>query len=73
LESTFSLLTKYKNLDHFAYERKDVWHIGLGSRYSLQVDPRGKTVLKTGQWGQEDCPIVGSLTDFVRDFMDDQS
>lgn len=73
LESTVSLLTKYKNLDDFAYERKDVWHIGLGSRSSLQVDPRGKTALKTGQGRQEECSIVGSLTDFVRDFTEDQS
>lgn len=73
LESTVSLLTKYKNLDHFVYERKDVWHIGLGSRSSLQVDPRGKTALMTGQGRQEECPIAGSLTDFVRDFIEDQS
>jgi salicylate synthetase len=73
LESTVSLLTKYKNLDHFAYERKDVWHIGIGSRSSLQVDPRAKTALMTIQGRQEECPIVGSLTDFVRDFIEDQS
>jgi salicylate synthetase len=73
LESTVSLLTKYKNLDHFAYERQDVWHIGLGSRSSLQVDPRGKIALMTGQGRQEECPIIGSLTDFVRDFIEDQS
>lgn len=73
LESIVSLLTKYKDLDHFAYERKDVWHIGLGSRSSLQVDPRGKTALMTGQGRQEECPIFGSLTDFVRDFIEDQS
>ena len=73
LESTVGLLIKYKDLDHFAYERKDVWHIGLGSRSSLQVDPRGKSALITGQGRQEECPIVGSLTDFVRDFIEDQS
>ncbi len=73
LESTVSLLTKYKNIDHFAYERKDFWHIGLGSRSSLQVDPTGQAALMTGQGRQEELPIVGSLTDFVRDFIEDQS
>ncbi len=31
LETVVKLLAKHKNRPYFAYEREDVWHLGLGS------------------------------------------
>ena len=73
LETTVILLKKYKSLDHFAYERKDVWHIGLGSRSSLRADPKGETAWISGQGKERNCLIPGSLTDFVKNFVTEQS
>jgi salicylate synthetase len=73
LETTVVLLKKYKSLDHYAYERKDVWHIGLGSRCSLRVDPTGKKACISGHGKERNCHIPGFLTDFVRNFVKEQS
>jgi salicylate synthetase len=73
LETTVILLTKFKNLDHFGYERKGVWHIGIGSWSSLRVDPKGETAVITGQGMSRNVVIPGSLTDFTRDFVTQQS
>lgn len=73
LETTVSLLNKYKRLEYFAYERKNVWHVGLGSRTSLRVDPKGETALIYGQGKERHCLIPGSLTDFAKNFVAEQS
>jgi hypothetical protein len=73
LETTVILLTKFKNSDHSGYERKGVWHIGIGSRSSLRVDPKGETAVITGQGKSRNVVIPGSLTDFTRDYVTQQS
>jgi len=73
LETTVSLLTKYKQLDHFGYERKGVWHIGLGNRSSLRVDPKAETALITGHGQPRTVLVPGSLTDFTREYVTQQS
>jgi salicylate synthetase len=73
LGETVSLLNKYKRLDYFGYERKDIWYIGLGSLASLRVDPKGEKALIYVQGKERNCTIPGSLTDFARDFVTEQS
>lgn len=43
LETVVAVLAKHKNEDYYAYEREDVWYIGLGSQTSLLIDPTGTT------------------------------
>jgi salicylate synthetase len=68
LEAVVSLLTKYNNRDYFAYERGDVWHVGLGSYASLRINPSGEVALIKRQDKEEVIPITGSLDDVARNF-----
>lgn len=68
LEITVGLLTLHRNQDHYAYERGDTWHVGLGAHASLRVDPMATTAIIDRQGKKEIRPVNGDLTDLTREF-----
>jgi salicylate synthetase len=68
LEVVASLLTKYSNQDYFAYERGDVWHVGLGSHASLRINPSGEVALIKREGKEDVIPITEPLEDVARNF-----
>lgn len=73
LETTVGLLAQHRNQDHYAYERGDTWHVGLGSHASFRVDPSGKTAIADRQGKKEIRQVTEDLTDLAREFCAEHS
>jgi salicylate synthetase len=67
------LLQKYQKDDYYAYERGELWHVGLGSHASLLIDAKGQTATSYIGGKQESYPVKGSLADIAREFTSEHS
>ncbi|OJZ88046.1 hypothetical protein ASPFODRAFT_712570 [Aspergillus luchuensis CBS 106.47] len=69
LKPVISVLERHSGSD-YVYERKDCWHIGLGSYRSLIIDSRGEdiTISVAGEPSHH-CPVKKPLPDIAREFL----
>lgn len=73
LELVVALLSSYKNNDYFAYERGEVWHLGIGSCASLMVDAKGNDAVWEIKGQRESRPLHGPITEVARKFVSEYS
>ncbi|KAM0330205.1 hypothetical protein ACHAQA_004379 [Verticillium albo-atrum] len=73
LERAASLISTLGTRDYYTYERQGQWHIGIGSRATLTVDPSGQNASTTTSKGTKTLPITSSLADAARNFVRDYS
>ncbi|KIE00822.1 Salicylate synthase, partial [Metarhizium majus ARSEF 297] len=62
------LLDASKDSDYFAYERENKWHLGIGSRASLFVDPTGTSVTTMTNESISE-PVTDSIAAMARHFV----
>ncbi|GCB22417.1 salicylate synthase [Aspergillus awamori] len=72
LKPVMSVLERHYGSEYYVYERKDCWHIGLGSYRSLIVDSSGEnmTISASGEPSRH-CPVKKPLSDLAREFLRD--
>ncbi|KAK7428457.1 hypothetical protein QQZ08_005076 [Neonectria magnoliae] len=68
LEIAVKLLNDHRQGDYYAYERGDLWHVGLGSRSSLLVSPSGAKATINDRGTKKTFDIPGPVADVARDF-----
>ncbi|KAF4458952.1 ADC synthase [Fusarium albosuccineum] len=69
LEIAVKLLNDHRHGDYYAYERGELWHVGLGSRSSLLVNPSGTNATINDQATKKTFEITGSVADVAREFL----
>ncbi|KAL7661288.1 hypothetical protein ACMYSQ_000706 [Aspergillus niger] len=72
LKPVMSVLESHDGSEYYVYERKDCWHIGLGSYRSLIVDSSGEnmTISASGEPSRH-YPVKKALSDLAREFLRD--
>ncbi|EQL00868.1 Salicylate synthase [Ophiocordyceps sinensis CO18] len=64
-----AILSAYRDGDHYAYEREECWHIGLGRGASLGLDPAGGFItLSAGEVSREQ-PVGRGFAEAARRFV----
>lgn len=70
LECVANILKSFPDGDYYAYERDDVWHLGIGTDASLYLDHAGKTVTVNEKGKQTETKIESheEYNSIVQDF-----
>ncbi|PLB53579.1 ADC synthase [Aspergillus steynii IBT 23096] len=69
LERVAMVLSRYKECEHYAYERADTWSLGLGTHASFMIDAKGEIATITTGARREEHPVGDSLAQAARDFL----
>ncbi|KFG84161.1 salicylate synthetase [Metarhizium anisopliae] len=64
-----AILDAFNKSDYYAYERGDCWHIGIGSRASLHLDPTGKFVTLSAAEESSTRKVSPSFSDAAKSFV----
>ncbi|KAI1124963.1 putative salicylate synthetase [Nemania abortiva] len=73
LDNLLILLSAYKGGDYYAYEREESWHVGVGSRASLILNPIGDNVTIFTAEKKQSLDVTSNFTEIARQFISDYS
>ncbi|KAF4423768.1 putative TRP2-anthranilate synthase component I, partial [Fusarium austroafricanum] len=73
IQTVIEFVAANEGLEYFAYERNQLWHVGLGCQASLTIDPAGNlATIKKGEY-QQQKPILSTIDREARDFLREHS